>query len=267
MTTKLVGAAVIITLVGVAAVVGPRVYRAGRALVAPVVEMSRLEDQLVALNSEFPPSPLPANGLDADRMAQFLAIRRELLPAYRRWDRVVREVEARGDSWAGAREVLAETRDVLQTQISALRSRSMSPAEFRDIERLVYDEWLDRLDAAAGRVGDTDLIAMTQSDLGFVREQIQQHGSTPGLERMERRFASRLETLRSDGPPAVDGVSPAAASLLWSLRDEIEALRLQSHAMHSALQTSRSGGLQIHVGSPNGAHPATPAPEMPPRDR
>ena len=245
---KILGTAAVVTLVAVAALVGPRMYRAGRSVVAPVVEMSRLEDRLAAIDAEFP-QPADDASLDADRLRDFLAVRRDLLPGYRAWDEVVREVEARGESWAGARDVLAATRDVMRTQIEALRARSMSPGEFRALERLVYDRWLDGLDASAGAPHDTGIAQVTRSDLEFVRELARRDGSSPALTAIEGRLAARLDTLTTGGPPTVDGVKPEVAELLWTHRDEIAALRLGSHAMHSTLQSSGRGAVQIRVGA------------------
>ncbi len=236
-------------------------------MVAPVVEMSRLEDQLAALDAEFPPPP-EGPELAADRLGDFLAIRRELLPRYRRWDEVVREVEARGESWAGARDVLAETRDVMRTQIEALRARAMSPAEFRALESLVYDTWLDAVDdrhAVTG--GNTQLLELTRSDLELVRELVRRDGASPALADLEDRFTSRLREMTSQLPPVVEGVPPEVAGLLWAHHDEIAALRLGSHPMHSALQTSGRGGVGIRVGSDGTSITTDAAAEPTPVDR
>ncbi len=254
---KVLGTAAAVTLVAAAALVGPRMYRAGRSVVAPVVEMSRLEDRLAALDAEFPPPP-GGPALDADRLRDFLAVRRDLVPAYRAWDEVVREVEARGESWAGARDVLAATRDVMRTQIEALRARSMSPEEFRTLERLVYDRWLD---AVEGSPRNTGVAEVTRSDLEFVRELTGRDGSSPALTAVEHRLAERLDTLASGGPPPVDGIAPEVGALLWAHHDEIADLRLGSHTMHSTLRFPGQGGVQIRVGADATSATTAPRPE------
>lgn len=264
---KVLGTAVVVTLIAFAAFVGPRLYRAGRSVVAPVVEMSRLEDQLAALDAEFPPPAETSDTLDAGRLDDFLAIRRDLAPRYREWDDVVEVVEARGDSWEGARDVLAVTRDVLRAQIDALRSRSMSPSEFRDLERLVYDRWLDEIDAADVTAADTSLADVTRADLEFVREQAAREGRTPALEAVERRLETRIDELAAGAPPTVEGIDPEVAALLWAHRDDIAAVRLSAHPMHSTLQSPGRGGIQVHVGTNGTAVTTSPAPEPTPAAR
>lgn len=266
---KVLGTVAVVTLVAVAALVGPRVYRAGRSVVAPVVEMNRLEDQLAALDAEFPPPP-GGPALDADRLRDFLAVRHDLLPVYKAWDEVVQEVEARGESWAGARDVLAATRDVMRTQIEALRARSMSPGEFHALERLVYDRWLDRLGGPGvpgGTPHDAVVAEVTRSDLEFVREVARRDGSSPGLTAVERRLAERLDALATGGPLTVDGVPPEVGALLWAHHDEIAALRLGTHAMHSTLRSPGQGAVQIRVGTEGTSAAADPRPEPTPPSR
>jgi hypothetical protein len=245
---KWIGVAVVVTLVALAAIVAPRLYRAGRSVVAPVVEMSRLEDRLTALDETFPPSTVSSDALEPERLEAFLDIRDELQPRYERWDEVVREVESEGDSWTGARDVLAASRDVLRTQIEALEARSMSPTEFRALERLVYDEWLGRLDDRSETVEGETLAEVTRSDLEFVRERSLREPPAVVLTDLEVRLESRLARIESSGPPDIEGVSPAVAALLWSHRDRIASLRLAGNPMHSALRSSGAGAIHVRVG-------------------
>ena len=139
--------AVLAVVLGLVVVFGPGLYRKGKGVVAPIVEMARSDDAVQALNQELPFSP-PADGrVDEERLLVFLAVRRELLSLYERWDETVATIDEGqgGDSWEDATVVLEETRRVFRAQVELLREHRMSPAEFRWLEERVYDTWWDDL--------------------------------------------------------------------------------------------------------------------------
>ena len=130
---------VFLGLVALAVIFGPRLYRQGKQKVGPIMELAAAEKEVARLEQEMPWEP-PADGeVAAERLEVFLEIRRELRPAYREWDAMVRRLERQDESWQSAREVIDTTLQVFTLQTGKLRSQAMPPQEFRWLEELVYD--------------------------------------------------------------------------------------------------------------------------------
>lgn len=244
--TALLIAAVVV--IGLAVVVGPTVYREGRAVAGPVVEMAKTEDKLESLDSEFrftPPSDTAQ--LTEERLQEFLAVRRELQPLYVSWRDAVATIEREhGESWLGAKQTLTATRDVMTGQIVALRNAGMSPAEFQWLEDLVYQRWRPAQGDAILRSRQQVIRHITEEDLDFVAGLERRHGSSPALSELRRRLDQRLAATADAGPVSTAGISPATQELLWQYRDEIDELDLAGHELHSIL--NRSGGAAISIG-------------------
>jgi hypothetical protein len=231
-----------------AAVLGPRLYREGRAMVEPIMEMASSEKELAALSRNIP-WEAPSDGVvGEDRFQVFLDIRRQLQAPYRAWDEVVRAVERQGESWEGAKDILSDTRDVMRQQIDALRQHRMSPDEFRFLELAVYDGWLDQLDAHQVPGDTRGLREATDEDLAFVAELAGRHGRSPALTAIEQRLEDRRATLEGLQPPVVDGTPAANAALFWQHRDEIAELDLRTHELHTTLRQAEWQGVNVQVG-------------------
>jgi hypothetical protein len=241
-----VGTAVLL-LLGVTVIFGPRLYRAVRAVVSPVVDLTRVEERLAALNEEFAYAPDPQDAIDETRLEQFLAIRRELKPRYEAWDAAVEAAEQQGESWQTVTSMLTLTRDVLHAQIDALTRARMSPAEFRALEETVYEGWLDRVDPAADP-SSRAIRELTEQDLAFVGELIERYGRSAPLAAVERRLQGRVaEPAAGMANGSQEGGGDPTHEMLSRHRDDIAALRLRQHPMHSAILEADSGGIDIHI--------------------
>jgi|GEM_PF-2553573 len=233
-------------LVGLAVLFGPRLYREGRQLVGPITDLARTEEALKSLDRELPFTP-PADGVvSEERLRVFLDIRRELIPHYQRWEVLSRELEGRGDtqSWSAAKEVLAAVRDVLEAQVALLRGHGMSGAEFRWLERQVYDGWFEKLGASEA---DRLLRQSTEEDLLFVTELGARHGRSKALTEMEGRLQARLDDLAS--PSTADATGSPNSALLEHHRVEIAELDLSRYAeMHARLRQPPGEDFTVHLG-------------------
>ncbi|HSN53746.1 MAG TPA: hypothetical protein VLT32_03700, partial [Candidatus Sulfomarinibacteraceae bacterium] len=89
--------AVLVVLGVLGLIYGPGLYREGKALVGPIVELSQVEDQLAALDAGMPFTPPDDMVVPEDRFRVFLDIRRELLPRYTAWQELESRVESSGE--------------------------------------------------------------------------------------------------------------------------------------------------------------------------
>mgnify|MGYP001827834718 CR=1 FL=1 len=239
---------VVVVIIGLVAVIGPTLYREGREIAGPVVEMARSEHALEALDDEFPFDPQSGDAeVTEERLLEFFTVRRELKPLYSSWQDAVKVVEREhGESWVGAKLVLAETRDTMTGQIAALRDARMSPNEFLWLEEVVYRRWRNHQDDAENRVRRQVVRELTEEDLEFVTDLEHRHGSSRELEELRSRLDDRLATTLEVGPAPTPGISPATQELLWRYRDEIDELDLAGFELHATL--NRQGGTTITIG-------------------
>jgi hypothetical protein len=247
-TWTIIGAVATI-LLGLAVVFGPHLYREGRQMVAPIVDLSKAEEELAALDRRAAFTP-PADGrIAADRLATFLAVRRDLLPCYQRWAETTKRVERTkpGDSWQAAKEVLGVTREVFTAQNTALQSHHMSRAEFRWLEEQVYDGWLDHQAVAAAADADRRLREVTEEDIGYLRDLRARYGSSRALDELARHLDERLRGL----PPTAQAAPDEGPNdqLLREHHDEIAALRLDEFSdLHTRLRQGHHRGVTVRVG-------------------
>lgn len=240
---------VVVAVLGILALVyGPGLYREGKALVGPIMDLTKFEDRLAALNDEFPFEP-PADGVvPEDRFAAFLAIRRALAPTYREWDELERELdrEDRPEDWRAAKEVLGKVQDVFRLQAETLRLHRMSPAEFNWIEDLVYHVWHDAAaDAVASAGGAERLREATAADLELLGELQRRYGASEAGRRFTAHLERRLAEIEDPGPPHVDGVADATSAMFWAHRDELAELDFSGSELHDAI---RRRNVNVEIG-------------------
>ena len=180
-------------------------------------------------------------------MLEFFAVRRELQPLYDKWQDTVEVVEREhGESWVGAKLVLAATRDTMTGQIVALRDARMSPNEFLWLEELVYQRWRQSQVDAESRARRQVVRQLTEEDLEVVSDLERRYGSSLALTAFRGRLDDRLAATEEDGPVSAPGISPGTHELLWRYRDEIDELDLAGYELHPML--NRQGGTTITIG-------------------
>ena len=244
---SLIGAVVL--LLGVlGAVYGPAMYREGKALVGPIVDIAQSEERLAALNTEMP-FEKPADGsVDDGRFSVFLEIRRDLLPRYLEWQELERELEDHGgEDWGSAMEVLSAIQGVMTLQIKTLQAHGMSPAEFIWIERLAYVTWGEKVEVALEASAVTEkLRSTTVEDKEAMAVLEQRFGSSRATRDFVARLDQRLQSLDNPGPPKVEGVSEATSQLFWEHRDELVDLDLAAYSeLHGILRGNDNVNINI----------------------
>jgi hypothetical protein len=251
----------LLALLGLAAaLLGPRLYREGRAFLAPIAELAASEKAMAALDEEFPFEPPESGIVPEERLTLFLEIGDELRVEYTRWQGLVNELEGRrAQSWQEAKEAVAATRDVHRTQREALRVHGMSPAELVWLEDVVASWWRQ----IEPRLGDADRPAVTErlrrareGDLHLVAELVRRYGPSPALEEMERHLEESLASLDSSTVPEVEGVPPENQRLFWRHRAQIAPIQ---DALHNPLHQMirEQGRLRLTVdgeGRPTPGH-------------
>lgn len=235
---SLIGAVVAI-LGTLGLIYGPTLYRQGKALVGPIVDIAQSEGRLKALNEEMPFEEPTDGTVDADRFAVFLDVRRDLLPRYLEWQAIERELEDGGqEDWESAMEVLSAVQGVITMQVDVLRTHRMSPAEFVWIEDLAYRDWADEVEDVieSGAVAEK-LRETTVADL----EALAAIEARVGPSRTGREFAAllerRLDSLDNPSPPVVEGISESNSLLFWEHRQQLMDLDLAAYSeLHEILR-------------------------------
>lgn len=240
--------AVIAILGTLGLIYGPPLYREGKALVGPIVDIAQSEKRLKALNEEIPFDE-PADGaVDADRFAVFLDVRRDLLPRYLEWQSIERELDRGGEEdWESAKEVLSAVQGVITMQIDVLRKHQMPPAEFIWIEDLAYRDWADKVDEVVERNAVTEEVRqITTADLEALAALESRFGSS----RASREFAAlldeRLAALDAPAPPMVEGLPESTSRLFWEHRQELIDLDLAAYSeLHEFLRGRNDVNINI----------------------
>jgi hypothetical protein len=237
---------------------GPDLYRKGESIVAPIMQLTKLDEATDELNKAFPFTP-PEDGLASEeRLLVFLDVRRQLIPHYEAWLVVERGIGRTGqEDFETAGRVLGSVTDVYEAQIETLRQLSMSPAEFRWLEIQVYDGWLDKVEATEmsgpSLATASEAREMALADLEFVDQQSSRHGSSSALTAVRERLAARLAALDNPSAPEIEGVAPENDALFWRHREAIAELKLEEHQeMHRRLREG-SDGVHININRPKQA--------------
>ncbi len=234
---------------------GPDLYRKGESIVAPIMQLTKLDESVNELDAALPFTP-PDNGVASEeRLLVFLEVRRQLVPHYEEWLAIEKQIERSGEeNFETAGQVLGSVTDVFDAQIDTLRGLGMSPAEFRWYEFAVYDGWLDEvelMDVTGSSLANTGEISdMTRGDLEFVDLQISRHGSSPALAAVRQRLAARLDTMDNPAAPEIEGVAMENSALFWRHRESIARLKLDQHNdIHSRLREGKDG-VHININRP-----------------
>jgi hypothetical protein len=241
-------ALVVAILAVLGAVYGPTMIREGRALVGPIVDIAQSEERLAELNTEMSFEEPSDGAVPADRLAVFIEIRRDLLPRYKEWQDIERELEKSGqEDWESAIEVLSAIQSVMGVQIETLRKHGMSPAEFVWIEDLVYRTWADEAEDAVSTSAEQDAVRETTvADLETLSELERRYGRSESMTEFAAHLGRRLSSLENPEPPVVEGVSPATSALLWAHREELRSLDLAAYSeLHGILRGGNNVNIEI----------------------
>ena len=240
---------VVIVLLGIlGAIYGPDIYRDGKAIVGPIVDIAKSEERLATLNTEMPFDEPVDGTVGDDRFSVFLDIRRDLLPRYVEWQEIERRLEQHDQQdWGSAMEVLAAIQGVMTMQIETLETHGMAPAEFIWIEDLAYVTWAERVEdiievsAVTEKVRET-----TATDMEALAELENRFGSSRTSREFGALLERRLQSLDNPDPPTVDGVSDATSSLLWAHREELADLDLVQYSeLHDILRGNNTVNINI----------------------
>ena len=236
-------------LLALALVFGPRLYREGREMVGPMVDLARAEEAVKALDREMPWSPPPDGRIAPDRLEVFLAVRRDLRPFYERFEVLEKALEGRREQgWREAREALGVVREVFQAQVEGLRRRGMAPAEFRWLEEQVYGRWLSAVTRLEAADADRRLRRATAEDLALIAELRRRHGGSAALDELEKRLDERARSLAVAEVEPLEELGPNQA-LLAARRDEIAELSFERFAeLHNRLRRGGSESVSIRIG-------------------
>ncbi|MEE4272405.1 MAG: hypothetical protein V2I67_12070 [Thermoanaerobaculales bacterium] len=241
---------VLAILFAIAAIWGPGFYRKSKALVEPIVEITRSEERLAELDAELPFTE-PVDGVvDDARFQAFLDVRRTLLPHYREWEDLERTLEGGEENWEAALEALEGVRELMEVQIDTLRTAGMSPAEFIWLEDLAYENWFAAVSHRVEEsIGDAAVREATAADLQLLAELERRHGSSAALRSLGDHLRGRLEALENPGAPTVEGVAPETSELFWAHRKELSELDLRAYSeMHRIIRGSDNVNIQIDAG-------------------
>lgn len=248
----------IVCFVGLALLIGPTLYREGRAIFEPLQNLSSIEERMAELNTSFPFAVPSQVAIDEDRLLTFLSIRDEWKDHYEVWDLTVKDVEDQhGDSWSGAKKIIALTSEVVDFQVDALREHGMSPEEFLWLEKVVYRQWLAEVDQQQSGIDPAVVTQRLQeaaeADLALVQSLRRQHGDSAALSRLERHFRQRVEGSEDPAAPDVPGLTPTLQSMLWSHRDRIIELDFSRYPdIHSGIlkagTRSEGSAFKINIG-------------------
>ena len=212
--------AILVLLLVATAVVGPGIYREGRKFVGPIVAMGQSGKRLQAYSQAHPYKHPADDRIDPERLMRFLDIRRKVDELY---SGLLPELQAipRGQSqdYHDAQKALATMQKLIPARIQIFLDAEMTPAEYHDLERVVYGTWLPALHGMEGRQEERLLAAREIRRLA-------------GGEKDEA-VAKKLEALARDliqselQPPA--GLSAETHQLLLSHLDEIEQYSLSAY--------------------------------------
>jgi hypothetical protein len=245
-----IGVAILLVL---GLIYGPDLYRKGESIVAPIMELTKSEEAIEALNADLPFTE-PEDGLATEeRLTAVLEIRRQLKPHYEEWMAVQRQIERRGqEDFEAAGAVLDKVSDLYNTQIDVLRANEMSQNEFRWYETSVYDEWLTAVEAAewssAQLAAASEIREMTEADLAFVDELRSRHGTSKALDTVQERLNERMAALDDPPAPELEGVPAGNSELYWRHREAIAELTLAEHdEMHRRLRLEKNPGVNIKI--------------------
>jgi hypothetical protein len=241
-----------LTLLGF--LLGPDLWREGRALIGPIRELSKSQEALEQLNARIA-FEAPADGVvSEERLQVFLAVRAELEERYVQWSELVDEISADGDeSLDAAKRVLAETRDVMHAQIEILERHQMSGTELIWLEDQVYRAWLDEVESTVDEqrhpVVLRRLREIAEEDLAWLDQLENRQGMTPTTRALRDRIDARLSELTDPSPPVIDGIPAANQELLWRYRDEISRLDLSEHRGIHDERFRGEGKVRVTVGN------------------
>jgi len=230
------------------AVYGPRMYREGKALVGPIVDIAQSEERLAGLNADMPFEEPGDGQVGGDRLRVFLDIRRDLLPEYKHWQDIERQLEKHGqEDWESAMEVLSAIQSVMAVQIATLEEHGMSPAEFVWIEDLTYETWLEQVEEQISTSAADELLReTTEGDKARLDELESRYGSSRATKEFSTHLNQRLHTLDHPEPPVIDGLPQATSALLWDHRKELEDLHLAQYSeLHGILRGNNNVNINI----------------------
>lgn len=197
----------------VAAIVGPRLLRAGERIYRPIAKIQGAQKDFEAWEEQHSFKEPSRPELSAAKLDQFLALRKKFaaidaanpLPQGR--SRRVQSV----DEFQGIMEGVGGN---VVGRMAAYREAEMTSDEYRYLDHLIYALWLRPL-RSNGQ--DPSSIARAIKEI----EDAAAHESDAAVSRKLRSISAALRTKRIEVPP---GIPPDLHALLFSRVGEIDAL-------------------------------------------
>lgn len=232
----LIAAAAVLALFAALAVVfGPALVREGSRAIAPIRSMSAAQADFDRWVRDHPWKEPAAPTLDEQRLAAFLALRKEV-------SRLDEELQRRPEEQFpdGRRPALKDVPGLLEgvgglvaQRTAAFQRAAMTPGEYAYIERLLYRTWLAALNAKGVDPAARDRAA---DEIEAAARGERDRAVAAGL----RRVAAEL---RARPPAAPEGVPEELHRLLIAHAGEIQALA----GSRTRLPHQRRGGVTIET--------------------
>ena len=209
------GAVVALASVG-AVLLGPGLVRQAARVSGPIQRLKRSQAALDAM-SEKAGWKRPANdGLSAERLERFFAVRKRVDAARRRseldLDRLPRRHVRTLEELKQVPTAIQGVSDLVGAEMDAFVDAGMPPAEYHWIERLVYERWRGPL----RRAGTYPLAARAAA------AEIEAMAAREGDGGVRARLEAAAEGLRRRAPAPPEGFDPQIHALLLSRVEDVE---------------------------------------------
>lgn len=211
----LIAVGVVLALAGaVGAVFGPGLLRRARSVYTPISRMKDEQRDFEAWARERAWREPAAPALAEDRLAAFLALRKDLHRLDEKGSDMRRRAPAPGERTRleDVPAIVEGVGGLVTERFAAFRRHGITPAEYEYIEHLVYGTWLPGL-AAAGDDPAARERAAHEVEQAAAKE----------TAAVKARLLQVAADLRRREPPAPSGIPPDLHRLLLRRASEIEA--------------------------------------------
>lgn len=215
-------AGALLVLVGFSiAVVGPRAAHEGRRFAGPMVTLMGNGQRFGDFISENDWRPPDTVTLTAEQLERFLAVREALDAICARHVPVLSSMPEEPqietlDEAAGQLQLLS---DIVPEQMRAYMEQDMTPAEYRYVKTIVYEQWRLGLKLQGSHPGTLEIAAA----------ELESAAAAEADPAVAARLRERARDLCARPAPPPAGVPPDVHELLLAHREEIERMSLDAY--------------------------------------